>query len=494
MEPLYSRCAGLDVHKKSVSACVRSCEGGRTRKEKATFGTFTAELQRLCGWLEKHSVSHIGMESTGVFWIPVWNVLERSEAQFELILVNPQHVHALPGRKTDQQDCERIAELLQYGLLKGSFIPPPPIRELRDLTRRRTHLQGERNRVLNRIRRLLETVNIKLGSVASDISGKTARLILTQISRGHYEAEELAELAQAGLKNKRAELVASLKGFYSEHFRWLLAASLQELVQLDGKVEQVDKRLARQLEPHTDLIVRLCTIPGVEFTTAAVIVAELGFDVSRFPDPAQLASWAGLCPGNNESAGRRHSGATRKGNRYLRRVLTQSAWSITRKKDCFLTALFWRISSRGGRKKAALAVAHRMLTIAWHIIAEGKAYEEIGANYYDRQHPERSARRLIRRLQQLGFDVEATPKAERSLKPAATAAGTADSGGSPDRAPHGPRSRRQKQPAKAPPPPSAGSVEGVVCRKCAGWGIECIHARNAKRCASVSAPVAESAT
>jgi transposase len=494
MELLYSRCAGLDVHKKSVSACVRiNDDRGKTQKETAVFGTFTADLEHLCEWLQKHRVTHVALESTGVFWMPVWNVLEQSDAKFELVLINPQHVHALPGRKTDQKDCERIAELLQYGLLKGSFIPPAPIRELRDLTRCRTHLQAERNRVLNRIRRLLETVNVKVGSVVSDIGGKTARLILAQISRGNYVAEELAKLAQASLKNKRAELTASLKGFYTEHFRWLLAESLQELVHLDRKLEQVDKRLARQLEPHTDLMLRLCTVPGVEFTTAAVIIAEIGFDMSRFPDPAHLASWAGLCPGNNESAGKRYSGCTRKGNRYLRRVLTQSAWSITRKKDCFLTALFWRISARGGRKKAALAVAHRILTIVWHIIGEGKTYQEIGANYYDRQHPDRSARRLVRRLEQLGFDVDAKPKA-----PAPTAPTAVDSTSVQTSSPDPPSSRsrtRPPKPAADPPQPHQPTqAHAVVCRRCARWGIECIHARHAKRFSSVSAPSAESVT
>jgi transposase len=288
MELLYSRCAGLDVHKKSVSACVRVSIGGKTQKESAVFGTFTGELEQLRAWLEKNKVTHVALESTGVFWMPVWNVLERSSANFELVLINPQHVHALPGRKTDQKDCERIAELMQYGLLKGSFIPPAPVRELRDLTRRRAHLQGERNRVLNRIRRLLETVNVKLGSVASDISGKTARLILAQISKGNYVPEELAKLAQASLKNKKAELIASLQGFYTEHFRWLLAEFLQELVQLDSKLERGDKRIAVHLHPHADLVRRLCTIPGVEFTAAAVILAEIGFDMNRFPDPAHL--------------------------------------------------------------------------------------------------------------------------------------------------------------------------------------------------------------
>jgi transposase len=471
MELLYSRCAGLDVHKKNVSVCIRIRDGGRIRKETAVFGTFTSDLEHLREWLERHNITHVALESTGVFWMPVWNVLERSDARFELILINPQHVHALPGRKTDQKDCERIAELLQYGLLKGSFIPPPEIRELRDLTRCRTHLQGERNRVLNRIRRLLETVNVKVGSVVSDIGGKTARLILAQISRGNYAPEELAKLAQASLKNKRAELTASLKGFYSEHFRWLLSECLQELEHLDHKLQRIDKRVAQQLQPHKDLIFRMCTIPGVEFTMAAVMIAELGLDMNRFPNPAHLASWAGLCPGNNESAGKRYSGSTRKGNRYLRRVLTQAAWSITRKKDCFLTALFWRVSSRGGRKKAGLAVAHRILTISWHIIGEDKTYQEIGANYYERQHPDRSARRLVRRLQQLGFDVDAKPRTDTTPStPQPTPPRESTS------SPSGPvhRSRTTKSINEFASTPA----DPAICRKCAAWGIACIHARN----------------
>ena len=300
MELVYGRCAGLDVHKKSVSACIRITNGNQTRKETATFRTFTADLERMCKWLEEHQVRQVALESTGVFWIPVWNILERSATGFKLTLINPQHVHALPGRKTDQKNCERIAELLQHGLLKGSFIQPRSIRELRDVTRRRTHVEGDRNRVLNRIRRLLETANFKLGSVVSDINGRTSHLILDAMAQGDCDPKELAQLAKASLKNKKAELAASLHGFYSEHFRWLLSEAIQELADLDHKLEQVDKRLAKQLQPHADLILRLCTIPGVDFTTAAVIVAEIGLDMSRFPDAAHLASWAGLSPGNNK--------------------------------------------------------------------------------------------------------------------------------------------------------------------------------------------------
>lgn len=426
-----------------------------------------------------------------MFWIPVWNVLEQCETNFGLTLINPQHVHALPGRKTDQKDGQRIAELMQYGLLKGSFIPPPPIRELRDLSRRRTHLQGDRNRVINRIRRLLETANIKLGSVVSDITGKTASLILGEICRGNCTPEELAKLAQASLKNKRTELIASLKGFYSEHFRWLLTEAVQDLAHLDHKLEPLDQQLAKRLLPYTNLIRRLCTIPGVDFTTSVVIVAEIGLDMSRFPDAAHLVSWAGLCPGNNESAGKRFSGCMRKGNRYLRRVLTQSAWSITHKKGCFLTSLFWRVAARGGRTKAAMAVAHRILTIAWHIINnEGAAYRELGDSHQDRLHPQRSVRRLLRRLEQIGFEVSVKPKVAEPApvtEPGTPSASTVDRR---SRRAHSatPASTTSHKKPEAPPADPGG------CRRCARWGIACIHLRDAKRHSSALACPAQSVT
>jgi transposase len=488
---LYSHCAGLDVHKKSVSACIRISQRKHTSQETRMFGTFTADLEGLRDWLAEHKVSHVAMESTGVFWIPVWNVLEQSPTKFVLTLINPQHVHALPGRKTDRKDGQRIAELMQYGLLKGSFIPPPPIRELRDLTRRRTHLQGDRNRVINRIRRLLETANIKLGSVVSDITGKTASLILDEICRGNCNPEELAKQAQASLKNKRTELIGSLKGFYSEHFRWLLTEVVQDLVRLDGKLEPLDRQIAKRLLPYEDLIRRLCTIPGVDFTTAAVIVAEIGWDMSRFADAAHLVSWAGICPGNNESAGKRFSGRMRKGNRYLRRVLTQSAWSITHKKDCFLTSLFWRVAARGGRTKAAMAVAHRILAIGWHIIQkEGVVYRELGDNHADRLHPQRSARRLVRRLEQLGFAVSVKPKAAQAAPAPESATPPARTVARPSRRPHPATPASTASPHKA----AALPADPGVCRRCARWGIACIHVRNAKRRSAAPAPPAESVT
>jgi transposase len=413
MESVHSRCAGLDVHKKSVTACIRIQQGNQTVTETRLFGTFTRDLERLRDWLMEAQVKEIAMESTGVFWIPVWNVLERATgAEFQLTLINPQHARALPGRKSDRLDCERIAELHQYGLLQASFIPPAPVRELRDLTRRRAHLQQERNRLVNRIARLLETVNIKLGSVVSDLTGKTSQLILAAVAKGSCDPQELVKLAQASLKNKKDLLLASLEGFSSEHFQWLLSEALKDLKLLDTRLEQLDRRIGKALQPHADLILRLCTIPGFDFTAAATVLAEVGFDMKRFADPGHLASWAGLCPGCHESAGKRASSRTRKGSRYLRRLLTQCAWSILRKKNCFLTALFFRIAARGGRKKAAMAVAHRMLTIVWHIIAEGGVYKEIGACPPDNRSRTRAARRLARRLAELGFPVDLKPRPE----------------------------------------------------------------------------------
>jgi transposase len=300
--------------------------------------------------------------------------------------------------------------------------------------------------------------NIKLGSVVSDLTGKTSRLILQELCYRRADPGELVKLAQGSLKHKQDELAESLNGFADDHFRWLLKDTLHELESLDRKVLQLDRRIADHLRPHQDLVLRLCTIPGVDFTAASIILAEVGFDMSRFPTPEHLASWAGLCPGNNESGGKRFSGRTRDGNRYLRRTLVQSAWSVLRKKDCFLTAVFHRIASRGGMKKAAVAVAHRVILIAWHLIADGGIYQEAGGNYYDRLRPDRTARRLARRLEQIGFQV--------TLKPVPLVAAATDPPPQADRG----------HPATTPKPKPA---DPNVCRRCARWKIPCIHVRNA---------------
>jgi transposase len=407
MKLLYRCCAGMDIHKKSVSVCIRRrVKGSReVEMEEAIFGTFTQELERLRQWLRKHKVKQVAMESTGVYWIPVWNVLESGKPGFELTLVNPATVRALQGQKTDRIDARRIAEFLQYGLLRKSFVPPKPVRQMRELTRMRVHVQQDRNRVINRIGRLLETVNIKLGSVASHIAGKSGRAILKRIAEGSEQPEQLAKLALRRLKEKIPELILALDGRPDPHFRWMLSRLLGKLEWLDAELAGIDARLCEQMMPHEDLLRRLCTIPGVEMTTARVLIAELGTDMTQFPDAARAASWAGLCPGNSESAGKRFSGRTRKGDRYLRRILVQSGWAAARTRDCFLAALFRRIAHRRGLKKAAVAVAHRILTIAWSIIRNGSEYQERGGDHFDRLHPERTARKLLQRLERIGFEV-----------------------------------------------------------------------------------------
>lgn len=407
MKLLYRRCAGMDVHKNSVSVCVRRrVRGGHVEIEEAVFGTFTQHLEQLRQWLKQRRVRHLAMESTGVYWIPVWNVLESGGHKFELTLVNPTAVRALQGQKTDRIDARRIAEYLQYGLLRGSFIPPRPVRQMRELTRMRVHIQQDRNRIINRIGRLLETVNIKLGAVASHIVGKSGRAILRRLAEGPAQPEKLAELALGHLRAKIPDLILALDGRTDAHFRWMLTSLLHKLEWLDTELASVDARLCERMAPHEELVRRLCTIPGVEMTTARVLIAELGTDMSQFPGAGHAASWAGLCPGNAESAGKRFSGRTRKGDRYLRRILVQSAWAAARTRDCFLAALFHRVAHKHGFKKAAVAVAHRILTIAWSMIRDGSEYHERGGDHFDRLHPERTARKLQRRLERIGFQVE----------------------------------------------------------------------------------------
>lgn len=486
MKLVYSRCAGLDVHKKTISACIRIGTDKKLECITELFGTFTADLEKLRDFLSRHKVKRVIIESTGVYWIPVWNVLERAKHPFELVLVNPQHVRALPGRKTDQKDCERLAQLGQYDLLRASFIPPPPIRELRDLTRRRTHLQQDRNRLINRIGRLLETANFKLSSVATNILGKTGWLILNAIARGETDPEQLASLAQGRLQSKKAELAEAMRGYTSEHFRWLLKELLEEITTLDAKLNALEERIRERMRPHQDLIRRLSTIPGVQETTAWTLLAELGTDMSCFPSPGHMASWAGLCPGNCESAGKRQSGRAHKGNRYVRRMLIQNGWAASRKQDCFLAALFFRVASRRGVKRASMAVAHRILTIVYFIIRDGAEYRESGQDYYDRQNPERTARRLTQRLERIGYQVALT-KAEAADLPAAPQPKRPTYGTTRWKAARPPAPRTGRQAPKLPP------ATPEVCRTCANWSIACIHARNAKSQAKKDAHPSNSA-
>jgi transposase len=404
MRVVYRRCAGLDVHKDSVSACIRRRVKGskETEVEEEVFSTCTRDLIRMRKWLRDRSVKRVAMESTGVYWIPVWNVLEGGS--LDLTLVNPATVRALQGKKTDRIDAGRIAEYLQYGLLSGSFVPPKPVRQLRELTRMRVHVQQDRSRVISRIGRLLETVNIKLGSVASDIVGKSGRSILRALATGQDSPELLADRAVGSLRNKISALIPALEGRPDEHFRWMLGGLLDKLESLEQEVSRIDIELRQRLASDEDLLDRLATIPGVDRVVAQAVIAEVG-DLSAFPDAAHLASWAGLCPGNAESAGKRFSGRTRKGNRYLRRILTQSAWAASRKKDSFLQAFYFRIAHRRGDRKALIALAHRILTLMWKIIREGDVYRERGGNFFDRLNPLHTARKLARRLEKIGFSV-----------------------------------------------------------------------------------------
>lgn len=449
MKLLYRCCAGLDIHRDSVSACVRRRIRGQAEAtiEEQVFGTFTQDLERLCSWLKKHKVRQVAMESTGVYWIPVWNILERAKNRLTLLLVNPATVRALQGQKTDRIDARRIAEYLQYGLLRGSFIPPKPIRQLRELTRLRVHIQQDRNRVINRIARLLETVNIKLASVASNIVGKSGTAMLRLLASGTRHPEQLAEQALGPLRLKIPQLILALDGRPDAQFRWMLAELLTKLDRLDEELARVEARTAELARPHADVLQRLMTIPGVDLTTALVLLAEFGTDMTQFPTPAHLASWAGLCPGNAESAGKRFSGRTRKGDRYVRRILVQSAWAAARTKDCFLAALFFRIAQRRGMKKAAVAVAHRILLIVWHLLAEPDAvYQERGGDHFDRRNPVRTAHKLLQRLERLGFQATLAPKLD------------------------------------APPPPGPATPPPLECATCTRWRLsQCIHLVKRKR-------------
>jgi len=404
----------LDVHEKSVFVCARIVENKKVEVLEATFATFTEDLEELKAWLKRHRIKRVAMESTGVYWRPVWNVLEQTQGKLELLLLNPQHVKALPGHKTDRVDAARIAELLQYGLVRASFVPPVDIRELRDLVRRRVHIQQDRNRIINRIHRLLETANIKLSSVLSNLTGVTGRKLLEGLATTTLiRPESLVLLANhKKLRPKQDLLRKALRCYPTDHFRFLLSELLEELNRLDGKLLLLEVRIEQYMRPHRDVIERLKEIPGVDRITAWTLISEIGLDMTRFPTSGNLASWAGLCPGNSESAVKRHSGRTNKGNRYLRRALTQSAWAAVRstKKPTFLTAVFRRITRRAGLKKAAIAVAHRILILAYCIIRDGSRYRELGADYFDRLNPARTLNHLIHRIENLGFSIDRTKK------------------------------------------------------------------------------------
>jgi transposase len=407
MEVVYSRCAGLDVHKKLIVACARMIDGGRIIRMKERFGTTTGELERLAAWMTEHQVTHAAMESTGVYWKPVWHVLEED---FQLILANAQHVKAVPGRKSDMNDAEWLAELLAHGLIRGSFVPPEEFQALRELTRTRKQLSRTLVQQALRLQKVLEDANIKLSSVVSDILGKASRAILEAIIAGETTPERLAQL-KGQLKATPQELEAALRGRVTENHRFLLRLHLSQVDSIQRAIDAIDGRLEQRLEPFREHVDRLTDIPGISTVIARVIIAEVGLDMSRFPTHHHLISWAGLCPRLDESAGKSRSRHIRKGNPWLKVDLTQAAMAARRAKKSYLRAQFNRLATRRGVKKAVVAVAASILTSAYFILRDGVAYRDLGPDYLERRDPGKLARRLAKRIEALGFSVDLRPAA-----------------------------------------------------------------------------------
>jgi transposase len=413
MDVLVERCCGLDIHKTSVVACLLvSSPRGEPERAIRTFGTMTEDLLALADWLAGAGCTHVAMESTGGYWKPIWNLLE---GEFALLLANPRHIKAVPGRTTDVTDAEWIADLLRHGLLQGSFVPDRPQRELRELTRYRASLVRERTAEANRLQKTLEGANLKLAAVATDILGKSGREILHAIVAGTEDAVALADLAQGRLREKLPDLERALAGRVAPHQRFLLAQQLAHVDFLDAAIARVSAEVAARLEPVAEAGERLDTIPGIGRYIAEALIAEIGTDMRRFPTAGHLASWAGMCPGNHQSAGKRRvppgRGKTRKGSPWLRALLVQAAHAGARTKGTYLQALYRRLAARRGKSRAAVAVGHTILVIADHLLAEGTTSRDLGPNYFDERDRRHVEHRLVRRLEGLGYAVKLTPLA-----------------------------------------------------------------------------------
>lgn len=411
MEAIWKRVCGLDVHKKLIVACIRMImEDGEIRKETRKFETMTGDVLELSDWLRAHGVKHVAMESTGVYWKPIWNILE---GEFDLLLVNAKHIKQVPGRKTDMKDCEWIAQLLQYGLLPKSFVPNQEQRELRELTRYRAKVVQQKAAVANRIQKVLEDANIKLSSVATDVLGVSGRDMIEKIIAGEEDSGKLAELARRKLRGKIPELKKALRGNIREHHRFMLETLFDELKHTELVIEKLDARIEEQMSPFEEEVSLIVTIPGIDRRGAEAIVAEIGTNMDQYPSAAHLASWAGVCPGNNESAGKSKSGKTPKGNRWLRRVLGECAWGAGRTKNTYFTVLYQRLASRKGRKRAVVAVSHSLLTIIYHVVKNKTQYYDLGPEHFLRLDPERYKRYHTRKLEQLGYEVTLQSKEEK---------------------------------------------------------------------------------
>ena len=420
MEVLYSRCAGLDVHKETIVACVRVMVGAKARRECRTFESSTTDLLALLAWLTEHGCSHVAMEATGVYWKPVWNIL--SDGAFELIVANAAHIKNVPGRKTDVNDAMWIADLLACGLVRASFVPDQEIQELRTLLRARKQFSREQSSHIQRLQKTLEEANIKLESAISNVMGATGRRIVEAIIAGETDPVRLAGLADRRIKAPQDKLVESLRGRVTSHHRFMLKMYLNQhdrLVEAIASIDQAVDEAVTHMDKETAgqagfraLILLLCTIPGIGLLAATTILAEIGTDMSRFPTAGHLLSWAGLCPGQNESAGKRRSSRLRKGAPWLKVILVQCAWAASHKKGSYYQAQFNRLRGRRGPKKAICAVAASMLTAIYHMLKDGTEHHDLGADHFDRRATDTKARRLVGQLTRLGFEVEIRPLAE----------------------------------------------------------------------------------
>lgn len=406
MEVLYPRCAGLDVHKDVVVACTRVILDGRVTQEVRSFATTTGALCELSTWLEAQRCTHVVMEATGVYWKPVWHMLEGT---FELVLANAQHVRNVPGRKSDVNDATWLSDLLAHGLVRSSFVPPTPIQEVRDLTRTRKQLAREVIQHTNRIEKVLEDANIKIASAISDVLGQSGRAILNALVAGETDPEKLVALCSGRLKASRKVLIEALRGRVTDHHRFLLKLHLGQIDLLQQGMRDLEARMGESLEPFRQHIENLTTIPGISDVAAHVIAGEVGFDMSRFPTAGNLISWAGLCPQLDESAGKHRSTRIRKGAPWLKTTLVSAAWAAVKTKGSYLQAQFQRLRARRGPKKAIIAVAASMLTAAYHILRDGVPYKDLGPDHFTRRNKDYTAKRLKKRLEDLGFAVEVRP-------------------------------------------------------------------------------------
>ena len=471
----YRRCCGIDVHKKNVTICILPPTGKpEVEIRKRTFRTFTRDLKQLRTWLKNCKVTEIAMESTGQYWRAVWNILED---HFEkLILVNPQHIKGLAGRKTDPKDAEWIASLLETGRLKGSLVPPRDIRELRDLTRQRVNLLEDLNRAKNRIEQLCQAGNIKISSVASDLFGLSGRTMLKAIVEGKHDAGWMAAYARGALLGKKHELELALEGSFTDNQRWLLPKELDQVEWLEVQVETLEQEIERRVARYEEPMRRVLTIPGIDRKTAWTIVAEVGVDMSVFEDARHLASWAGLCPGNRESGGKRMSGRTRKANRYVRRGLCQAAWAGSHTRDTYLSAFYRRMQMRKGPKKAIITLAHHMITIVYNVLARGEEYVELGGDYYDRRNKPEAVARMVARLTKMGYRVTLSELDAEELVSGELLSGEMDFGVDPsEEQPESEVERESKPGSSAPEPSSIRKPKGGRPCLCVQRGKVCKH-------------------